>query len=134
MFLNDKTLCTKACRRTRPGRGCILNINYLRDKIINLREVNYKFLIDTLCVEETKIDGSFPDPQFQIDKYQYQPFGRDRSLEDGGEIVYIREFFAAKKLTKLETKTIVFSYRSPKQNKNDFFREISFSLNKIVNK
>lgn len=134
MLLNEKTLCSKACRRTRSGMGRFLNVNQIRDKIINVGNVTYKFVIAFLCVEETKIDQSFPVPQFKIDGYQYQPFPRDRSSEDGGETVYIRECLTAKRLTKLETKTVAFTYRSPKLNKNEFFRKTSVSVSKIINK
>ena len=51
-----------------------LNINSLKNKIINLREVVDKVLIDILCIDETKLDDTFPDAQFKINNYQYPPF------------------------------------------------------------
>ena len=44
-----------------------LNINSLSDKIIYLREICLKTSIDILCVDETKLDSSYPNAQFQID-------------------------------------------------------------------
>ena len=65
-------------------------------------------------------------------------------------MVFIRESIIAKKLTEIESKTseaicikfqvltkkcsILFACRPQKFNKNDFFNEISNSLNKISNK
>ena len=51
-----------------PILGC-LNIKSLRNKIINLRDVVAKVPIDILCVDETKLDESFPDSQFLIENY-----------------------------------------------------------------
>ena len=42
--------------------------------IITLREVVEKAPIDILCIDETKLDDTFPDAQFKIDNYQYPPF------------------------------------------------------------
>ena len=50
-----------------------LNINSLRNKITQLREVYRKAPIDLLCVDETKLDASFPDANFYIEDYQYPP-------------------------------------------------------------
>ena len=44
-----------------------LNINSLSDKIIYLREICLKTSIDILCVDETKLDSSYPNAQFHID-------------------------------------------------------------------
>ena len=45
-----------------------LNINSLSDKIIYLREICLKTSIDILCVDETKLDSSYPNAQFHIDR------------------------------------------------------------------
>ena len=37
-----------------------ININFLREKIVSLREALSKASIDILCVDETKLDASFP--------------------------------------------------------------------------
>ena len=48
-----------------------LNINSLRNKITQFREVCGKAPIDLLCIDETKLDASFPDAQFHNEGYQY---------------------------------------------------------------
>ena len=45
-----------------------LNINSLRKKIISLREILLKAPIDILCIDETKLDDSFPDAQFLLNE------------------------------------------------------------------
>ena len=47
-----------------------LNINSLKNKITQLREVCRKAPIDVLCIDETKLDASFSDAQFHIEGYQ----------------------------------------------------------------
>ena len=42
-----------------------LNINSLRTKILkNLKDILNKAPIDILCIDETKLDETFPDTQF----------------------------------------------------------------------
>ena len=41
-----------------------LNINSLRKKIVDLREIILEFSLDYLVLSETKIDQSFPTAQF----------------------------------------------------------------------
>ena len=126
-----------------------LNINSLKNKIINLREVVDKVLIDILCIDETKLDDTFPDAQFKINNYQYPPFRRDRNSKGGGKIVYIRQGLISKRLSKFESKgieticieltiskkkwCILFAYRPPNLDKNTFFSEISNNLSLIIN-
>ena len=46
--------------------------------------------IDILCIDETKLDSSFPDAQFKIGGYQFPPFRKDRNTKGGGKLVFIR--------------------------------------------
>ena len=126
-----------------------LNINSIRNKIDFLREICKKAPFDILCVDETKIDSSFPDAQFHIEGYQYPPFRRDRDENGGGKIVYIKEGIITKRISNLEGKSseticleitfskkkwcVVFAYRPPIKNKETFFSELSFSFNQITN-
>ena len=48
-----------------------ININSLKEKVIPLREILSSAPIDVLCVDETKLDSSFPDHQFKIEGYQF---------------------------------------------------------------
>ena len=51
-----------------------------------LREVLSNAPIDVLCVDETKLDSSFPDHQFKIEGYQFPPFRGDRNSKGGGKL------------------------------------------------
>ena len=106
--------------------------------------------MDVLCVDETKLDSSFPDHQFKIEGYQFPPFRRDRNSKGGGKLAYLREGFIAKRIPKFETEKaetiwieitiakkkwcILFAYRPPNFSKTEFFEEISVTLNKALNK
>ena len=61
-----------------------LNTNSLGEKINHLREIWKESPIDILCVDETKIDSSYPDAQVQINDYQFLPFKRDKNKYGGG--------------------------------------------------
>ena len=123
-----------------------LNINSLRNKIDQLRDICQKAPLDILCIDETKIDSSFPDSQFYIEGYQFPPFRKDRNKQDGGKIVSIKKGIIAKRIINLEgnfegncgelicldltiskkTWCILFVYRPPQNNnKSSFFNEIS---------
>ena len=51
------------------------NINYLKEKVIPLREVLSNVSIDVLCVDETILDSSFPDLQFKIEDTTFHHSG-----------------------------------------------------------
>ena len=122
-----------------------LNINSLRNKIDDLREVCKKVQIDILCIDETKLDDSFPDSQFKINGYQFLFLRRDRGNRGGGKIVFIKQGLIVNRLKQLETKIsetisleltisnkkwlLVFAYRpSNNVNKQLFFNELTESL------
>ena len=52
-----------------------LSINLLRNNLIDLREIVSKVSLDIACIDETKLDESFPDSQFHIENYQFPRFG-----------------------------------------------------------
>ena len=79
-----------------------MNIYSIRNKIISLREMVNKAPIDILCIDETKIDESFPDSQFLIENYQFPPYRRDRNSKRGGKIVYVRQGLISKRLKSFE--------------------------------
>ena len=103
-----------------------------------------------LCTDETKLDCSFPDHQFKIEGYQFPPLRRDRNSKGGRKMVFIKEGFVAKQMKNFESTNaeticfeltinkrkwcILFAYRPTNTNKDDFFSEISISLNKITDK
>ena len=71
-----------------------LNINFLRTKILNLKEILHNAPIDFLCIDETKLDETFPGAQIMIENHQFPCFRRNRNKKGGGKIVYIRKVFA----------------------------------------
>ena len=128
-----------------------LNMNHFENKVINLREICHQAPIDIICVDETKLDSSYPDSQFHIDGYQFPPSRRDRNKYGGGKIVDVREGFIVKRLVNLEENTsetictevtiskkkwcIIFAYRPPhSNNKKVFLSELTTSLNQVTNK
>ena len=68
-----------------------LNIKNLRSKINVLRNTCRKTQIHLLCIDETKLDESFPDAQFHIEVYQYPTFRKDHNKNSGGKIVHVKE-------------------------------------------
>ena len=80
-----------------------LNINSLKNKIDYLRDVCNKSPLNIFCIDETKIDSSFPDAQFHIDGYEFPPLRKDRNKNGGGKIVSIKEGIITKRLIDLET-------------------------------
>ena len=46
-----------------------LNINSVREKIISLREICLESSIDIFCVDETKLNASYPNSKFYIEGY-----------------------------------------------------------------
>ena len=65
--MNLRKLCTN-----NPVVG-YLKINSLRNKITQLRDVCGTAPADWLCIDETKLDASFPNAQFHNEGYQYPP-------------------------------------------------------------
>ena len=82
-----------------------LNINSLSNKIDVLRQICKISPLEILCVDQTKLDSSFPNSQFRIDGYIYPPYRRDRDNHGGGGIVFIREGLITIRLENLEQKS-----------------------------
>ena len=80
-----------------------ININFLREKIVSLREVLSKASIDILRVYETKLDASFPEHQFKISGYQFPTIIRDHNSKGGGKIDFVHEGFIVKQMKNFET-------------------------------
>ena len=132
-------------RKRNPNNPNIiyLNINSLREKIISLREICLTSSIDILCVDETKLDASYPNAQFHIERYQFPPFRRDRNKHSGRNMVFLRNGLERKESETICIEVTIskkkwcikFANRSP-QNDNIvmFFNELNLSLNQCVNK
>ena len=92
-------------RNSYPNNPVIgyLNISTLQNKIISLREIIAKAPFDVFCLDETKLDDSFPDSQFVSENFQVPPFHRDQNSKGGGRLVYVKQGIIAKRLENLET-------------------------------
>ena len=55
-----------------------LTIHSLSIKIDALRQICKTAPLEILCVDETKLDSSFPNAQFRIDGYILPPYRSDR--------------------------------------------------------
>ena len=62
--------------------------------------------INVLCIDETKLNSSYPaDPQLKILGYQYIPYRKDQSKYDGGKTVFLREGLIARSFKNIEGDT-----------------------------
>ena len=55
-----------------------VNINHLTNKIDYLKKICSKSPTYILCIDETKLDSSYPYAQFEIPGYQYPPYRRQK--------------------------------------------------------
>ena len=84
-----------------------MNINHLRNKVVDLRCILKDLEFTYLAIAETKIDDSFPSTQFNIDGYlSPKEFRRDRTDKGGGMLIYIRKGTPCKRLKKFECEEI----------------------------
>lgn len=65
-----------------------INLNSVRNKLEHLHDLVGP-LVDFLCIAETKIDKSFPDPQFYLEGF-HKPFRLDKTGTSGGLLCYVR--------------------------------------------
>ena len=127
-----------------------LNINSLRNKIVDAREVLGKLELDYFLLSETKLDDSFPSAQFYIENFEIRNRS-DRDKNGGGLIEFVTKGFITKKIKEYETKVsetiaseftiskkkwfCVSVYRPPiLTNLDIFFDELTNSLSKAVYK
>ena len=76
-----------------------LNINSLRNKVIDLGEILKDLPLDYMVISETKLDESFPNSQFKLNGYEVRA-RRDRHKHGGGLIEFVRQGFTCKRLKK----------------------------------
>ena len=127
-----------------------ININSLRNKIIDVREMIGRLQLDYFVISETKLDSSFPSTQFHIGDYE-RSNRRDIGKSGGGLIEFVKKRNNNEKTQDLETNLseticteIIISkkrwfclsmYRPPSSsNVGTFFAELTISLSKAVNK
>ena len=133
-FENDPSIKNISNLRTKnPCNPMIgyLNINSLRNKIIDAREIFFQFLPDYFVFSETKLDESFPNDQFYIEDYEIRT-RKDRNKNGGGLIEYVRKGIVCKKLINLcGTKNeIICSELTIKNKKMGYFQCIQASITK----
>ena len=66
-----------------------LNVNSMSHKFMEIHELLVKGHSDILFLSETKLDMSFPNAQFHIDKFVIHRL--DRNIHGGGLICYVKE-------------------------------------------
>ena len=64
-----------------------LNLNSLRDKVIDLGEILKDLPLDYLVISETNLDESFPNSQFKLNGYEVRT-RRDRYKHGSGLIEF----------------------------------------------
>ena len=127
-----------------------LNINSLRNKIIDVREIFSKFSPDYFVFSETKLDDSFPISQFNIEGYEIRT-RKDRDKNGGGLIEYVKKGVICKQMNHLCSMNneiicsqltirnkkwiIVSAYRPPLySNLINFFKDLENILNQALSK
>ena len=81
-----------------------LNINSLRNKMIDLRLVVEKCLTDILVIEETKINSDFKTEIILINNYQ-KPIRRERNEFGGGLMQFVRKGVVCNRVPVFESLT-----------------------------
>ena len=78
-----------------------LNINSLRNKVIDLGEILKDLPLDYLVISEIKLDESFPNAQFKLNGYEVRA-RRDKHKHRCGLIEFVRQGFISKRFKKNE--------------------------------
>ena len=74
-----------------------LNINSVRNNFENFKEIRNGNK-DIFAIVETKLDGSFPTSQFELERY-YSPFRLDITKQGGGLLVYLKSSIPSRQLS-----------------------------------
>ena len=80
-----------------------LNVDSLRSKIVDAREVFGNLQLDYFVLSGTKLDDIFPFAQFYIENFEIRN-RRDRDKNGGALIEFVRKGFITKKIKEYETK------------------------------
>ena len=81
-----------------------ININSIRNKFHPFKEIMTENVFDMLSIQETKIDSSFPDAQFQIPYYKL--YRNDLKCDEGGLMMYLRSDMPQNRRTDVEKMSI----------------------------
>ena len=74
-----------------------LNINSIQNKFEDLKLLNNQLKSQLIVIMETKIDGMYPNAQFQLNGYSI--YRKDRKKGGGGLMVFISSWLPSKKVT-----------------------------------
>ena len=80
-----------------------LNINSLRNKIIDVRELIGRLQLDYFVISETKLGSSFPSAQFHIGDYEIRN-RRDKNKRGGGLIEFVKKRIITKRLKQISVR------------------------------
>lgn len=124
---------------------CYLNINSIRYKFNELKEILVDKLVDFLIIAETKIDDSFNSNLFQIEGYKTER--RDRTAYGGGLMTFVHSDLPFKRRKDLECEQvenicyelsmakrkwgIIGAYRQPSMKNQDFELDLTKCLDKM---
>ena len=126
-----------------------LNINSIGNKFDALKSI-ISGNIDILLITETKLDKSFPHPQFASRGHKH-PFRLDRTADGGGLMIFVRDDIPCKRMNthkNIENFECIFfeirlrktnwlfagGYNPRKENINDFLNYLSTSLDHYMGK
>ena len=129
-----------------------LNINSLRNKITDLKQVISEIQPTILTISESKLDDTFPNAQFLIEGYcNPKEFRKDNRSTSGGMVTFIKSGTPCKRLQEYEASSseimcielnvqgtrwaIISVYRPPyPENLNLFFQNLTTCLEKLLTK
>ena len=74
-----------------------INANSISNKLDDIR-ITIADFVDILVITESKLDQSFPESQFFINRFS-KPFRKDRNRHGGGFLMYIKEDIPQKELS-----------------------------------
>ena len=74
-----------------------INANSISNKLDDIR-ITIADFVDILVITESKLDQSFPESQFFINRFS-KPFRKDRNRHGGGLLMYIKEDILQKELS-----------------------------------
>jgi hypothetical protein len=111
-----------------------INVNGLTGKLDQVAAFVNTYLLDIVCIQETKLHSALSMSCINIDEYDV--FRCDRNVHDGGVCIYVRSCYKAKRINCNSTKEIVgisifngkvaiFSvYKPPNSNPDEFYTEL----------
>ena len=117
-----------------------LNINSVKNKFENFKEI-INGNVDIFTIAETKLDGSLPTSQFELEGY-YSPFRLDITKQSGGLFAYIKSSIPSIQLyygsicdsmqaipfeinLRQEKRLMISIYRAPSQDSGFFIHSLT---------